>query len=117
MNSLCFWWFYLTFIAMNTLKEIYQRIPDFFKNTFVLIGTLFLIWMFFFDTNTLWSQFKIRQQLNNVKAERNFYKTQIKEVRQSLYELETNNTTQEKFAREKYYMKKANEDVFVIEEE
>ena len=56
-------------------------------------------------------------QLNEKKDEKAFYQTEIKDIKESLYELETNNITQEKFAREKYFMKRADEDVFVVMEE
>ena len=55
--------------------------------------------------------------MNEKINEKAFYETEIKDIKESLYELETNNITQEKFAREKYFMKRANEDVFVVSEE
>ena len=46
-----------------------------------------------------------------------FYKQETANTQAQLYDLMTNETTLEKFAREKYCMKKPNEDVFVIVEE
>ena len=87
------------------------------KNRYAFTTFLFIVWLLFFDSNTIWSQFKLQQQLNEKINEKAFYETEIKDIKESLYELETNNITQEKFAREKYFMKRANEDVFVVSEE
>lgn len=45
---------------------------------------------------------------------KNFYVQQIKETNKQISELSSNPATQEKFAREHYWMKRDNEDVFVI---
>lgn len=98
-------------------RQKLQEIPSFLKNRYAFTIFLFIVWVLFFDSNTIWSQFKLQSQLNEKKDEKAFYETEIKDIKESLYELETNNVTQEKFAREKYFMKRANEDVFVVTEE
>ena len=98
-------------------RQKLQEIPTFLKNRYAFTAFFFVVWVLFFDSNTIWSQFKLQSQLNEKKAEKAFYETEIKDIKKSLYELETNNITQEKFAREKYFMKRADEDVFVVMEE
>lgn len=68
----------------------------------------------FFDRNDLMSQYEYRTQLNKLEEEKEFYVTETEKVRRDLEELSTNPDKLEKFAREKYLMKKENEDVFVI---
>jgi len=70
--------------------------------------------MMFFDRSDLLSQYEYRTQLNKLKNEKAFYIQEIAQVRTDLDELTTNKERLEKFAREKYLMKKDNEDVYVI---
>ena len=60
------------------------------------------------------SQYEYRAEVNKLQAEKDFYETETAKVKKDLNELNTNLNTAEKFAREKYFMKKDNEDVFVI---
>ena len=55
--------------------------------------------------------------MKELEDKRDFYKTEIRNDSIALHELTTNPETQEKFAREKYFMKKKNEDVIVIVKE
>jgi cell division protein FtsB len=91
-----------------------KRLIDLLKNKFFLVTLAFVVWMIFFDRNDLFSQYEYRRQVNKLKAERDFYKAQTDEVNKELDELTSNPKQLEKFAREKYLMKKDNEDVFVI---
>lgn len=70
--------------------------------------------MMFFDRNDLLSQYEYRSQLNKLKDEKEFYIKETLQVKTDLTELTTNKQRLEKFAREKYLMKKDNEDVYVI---
>ena len=73
--------------------------------------------MIFFDKNDLFSQYQYHQQVSKLKQERDFYKSETDKVTKDLDELTSNPEKLEKFAREKYLMKKDNEDVFVIVKE
>ncbi len=75
---------------------------------------VFALWMLFFDQNNMIEQFKLRRQLNNLKAEKEYYIREMEKAQQEYDELFTNQESLEKFAREKYLMKKDNEDIFVI---
>ncbi len=94
-----------------------KRLIDLVKNKFFLITIAFLVWMIFFDKNDLFSQYQYHQQVSKLKQERNFYKAETDKVSKDLDELTSNPEKLEKFAREKYLMKKDNEDVFVIVKE
>ncbi len=74
----------------------------------------FTVWMLFFDKNDVISQYEYSTQLNKLKQEKDFYTKETDQVKKDLKELDSNLTTAEKFAREKYFMKKDNEDVFVV---
>ena len=91
-----------------------KRIVELFSNKYFLTSISFVIWMLFFDRNDLLSQYGYRAELNKFKEEKAFYISEIEKVKTDLDELSTNQERLEKFAREKYLMKKDDEDVYVI---
>jgi cell division protein FtsB len=101
---------FLTPVAM-------KRVIDLFKNKFFLVTVAFAVWMLFFDKNDLYSQYEYKQQLRKLEQERDFYQKETAQVTKDLDELNSNPKKLEKFAREKYLMKRPNEDVFVIVKE
>ena len=94
-----------------------KRLIDLFKNKFFLVTVAFVVWMTFFDKNDLLSQYQYQQQVRQLEQERDFYKTETDKVSKDLEELTSNPQQLEKFAREKYLMRKDNEDVFVVVKE
>lgn len=91
-----------------------KRLIALFKNKFFLAAMAFIVWMTFFDKNDLLSQYQYRQELNKLEQERDFYKAETEKVSKDLEELTSNPQQLEKFAREKYLMRKDNEDVYVV---
>jgi cell division protein DivIC len=89
--------------------------PIFNKYLIALVG--FLVWIMFFDENNLSQHQQNRQELALLQEQVSFYKQKIEADKRKLYELQTNDANLEKFAREQFLMKKANEDIFLIEEE
>jgi len=75
------------------------------------------VWVIFFDKNDLSTQLELRKDVKKLEEERNYYAKEIEQITSDILELNTNPKTLEKFAREKYLMKKDNEDIFVIVEE
>jgi cell division protein FtsB len=71
--------------------------------------------MLFLDANSIPTQFSITQKLNRLEAEKEYYQERIVEVKQDREELMSNPELLEKFAREKYLMRKPTEDVYVIQ--
>jgi cell division protein FtsB len=94
-----------------------KRLFSLFRSKYFWVTAAFVVWMIFFDNNDLFSQYHYYQQLSKLKQERNFYQTETAKATKDLNELSTNPAELEKFAREKYLMKKDNEDVFVIVKE
>ncbi|MBE9599291.1 septum formation initiator family protein [Pedobacter sp. MC2016-24] len=91
-----------------------NRVLDLVRNKYFLSVAAFAVWMLFFDRNDMISQYEFRSQVNKLQEEKDFYTRETAQVKKDLNELSTNLNTAEKFAREKYFMKKDNEDVFVI---
>ncbi len=97
--------------------KISTKIPRFLKNKYALAGIIFIAWVSFFDQNNLITQVQYRLELNKLEDERKFYNKELDQIQADLKELKSNPASLEKFAREKYFMKKADEEIFVIVEE
>jgi cell division protein DivIC len=91
-----------------------KRIPKVFRNFYFIVSTLFLVWMLFFDSNDFVTQFKMRRELSDKEETKQHYLDKIAEVQKDRKELLSEPELLEKFAREKYLMKRPNEDVFII---
>jgi cell division protein FtsB len=91
-----------------------KKLLSLLKNKYFLAVVFFAVWMMFFDKNDMISQYEYSSDVNKLQQEKDFYLKQTASVKKDLTELDSNLNTVEKFAREKYFMKKDNEDVFVI---
>jgi len=94
-----------------------KRLPPAFRNFYFVTAVSFLAWMLFLDSNDLISRFKMSSKLRSLEREKEFYQEKISEVEKDRTELLTNKELLEKFAREKYLMKKESEDLFIVQEE
>ncbi|MCX2450809.1 septum formation initiator family protein [Pedobacter sp. PLR] len=94
-----------------------ERLLELIRNKYFLSVAAFIVWMLFFDRNDMVSQYEFRSEVHKLQEEKDFYEKETAQVKKDLSELSTNLNMAEKFAREKYFMKKDNEDVFVIVKE
>lgn len=86
----------------------------FFRNKYVIASTAFIIVMLFLDHNDIFVQLDRQRQLKELTASKDYYEQQIEQTRKNLSNLENNPVAIEKYAREKYLLKKDNEDLFVV---
>lgn len=91
-----------------------KRLIELLSNKYFLAVVAFGLWMLFFDRNDMISQYEYRTEVSKLQQEKDFYTKETAAVKKDLKELDSNMNSAEKFAREKYFMKKDNEDVFVI---
>lgn len=103
-----------SFIFIRYLTCMRWTPPAFTKNFFFITGITFLVWMVFFDTNDLISQFQLRSKVQELEDKKKYYTEKIKEVRKDREELISNPQLLEKFAREKYLMKRKSEEVYIV---
>ena len=87
------------------------------RNFYAAAGCIFLIWIFFFDMNDLISQLNNYVSYKKLEKTKSYYEEKIVQIEGDIKSLRTNPKKLEKFAREKYLMKKENEEVFLIEVE
>jgi cell division protein DivIC len=86
-------------------------------NKYTVSFAAFVVWIMFFDENNIIQQKKNQKELTLLQQQADFYKHKIVADKRKLYELQTNNANLEKFAREQFFMKKDNEDIYVIVED
>ncbi|RYG03873.1 MAG: septum formation initiator family protein [Chitinophagaceae bacterium] len=96
--------------------KLIQQIPAWLRNKFVLTGIVFVVWLLFFDDRDIVNQFKQAHELNQLEKSRDYYLEEIRTTSAELDKLKSDPATLEKYAREKYRMKKDQEDLFIIEE-
>jgi cell division protein DivIC len=101
---------------MNRIQDIIRKLPKPLRNKYLILFLLFILWIIFIDDYNLINQNKIKNTVDDLKGQKEFYINEIKSDSTELYQLQNNPAEQEKFAREKFLMKKENEDIFIIRE-
>ena len=100
---------------MEILKKI--KNSKFFKivsNLYILISVVFFIWIFFIDSNSILVNIKLNKEISELKERKDILENQIQMDKKIISNLQ-NPDSLEKYAREKLYMKKENEEIFIIE--
>jgi len=111
-------------ILLELVREQYSnfdsskiKLPKITTNFYLVSIIFFILWMLFFDSNDVFSQYERRKTLKELENDKEFYADGIKEIELKREKLSTNVRILERFARENYYLKKPGEDVYIIEEE
>ncbi len=96
------------------IKTMLKKTLQIIKNKYFITILVFAIWMTAIDKNNIISQIKLNNELSDLQRKKEYYAKEIAKDKQAIYELNTNINTLEKFAREKYLLKRDNEDIFII---
>jgi cell division protein DivIC len=83
-------------------------------NKYLLILSVFIVWMVFFDENSILMHREFNKEIDKLNSEKEYYNSQIDQDKEIIKKLK-NKEELEKFAREEYNMKKDNEDIYIIE--
>jgi cell division protein DivIC len=95
---------------------MFSKIPSWIKNRYVLTTVAFVLWVLFFDRNDMFTQMERAKDLRTLEKSKKYYTAQIEACRKELDQMSNNPAALEKFAREKYRMKKDNEDEYEIDD-
>ena len=99
-----------------------SRLIDFYKkhlaglNKYWLVTIIFFAVIFFIGDSNLYNRYKYDEKIRTLENDINRYKKEIEQNKKKIQELQTDKIGLEQFAREEYFMKKENEDIFIIEE-
>jgi cell division protein DivIC len=97
--------------------KLLKHIPSWLTNKYLLTGLGFAAWLLFFDERDIFTtHFKLQHELQKLEESRNYYLGQIETTKKELEQLKSDPAVLEKYAREKYWMKKDNEDLFILPE-
>ena len=87
-----------------------------FKNIFILILAVFIVWMIFFDSNSWFIHKELNNEIDDLEDQKEYYRKEIEKDNKAIKKLSTEEGL-EKFAREEYYMKRDSEEIYIIEYE
>tara|TARA_B100000674_G_C37210678_1_gene632538 strand:- start:6 stop:320 length:315 start_codon:yes stop_codon:yes gene_type:complete len=99
---------------MKYIKYLLKFIPKPLRNIYVSSTIFFIFWILLIDDYNLLKQRKIQKKIDELTEQKKFYISEIKKDSIELVDLKTKKSKQEKFAREKFLMKKDNEDLYII---
>ena len=91
-----------------------NRLFKFIKSNYGIIIILFIIWMIFFDSNSFIIHNELNSDINELNDQKSYYEKEIAKDNIELQMIQSDSGL-EKYAREKLYMKKDNEEIFLIE--
>jgi cell division protein FtsB len=95
--------------------KVLSYIPSWLKNKYLITLTAFVIWMIFFDAKDILTQRDRSRELRELQESKAYFTAEIAKEKKALEELKSNPAAIEKYAREKYMMKRDNEDLFIIQ--
>ncbi|MCC6372617.1 MAG: septum formation initiator family protein [Bacteroidia bacterium] len=84
------------------------------KNKYFLTIIALVVWLLFFDKNDVFTQYELIQKCKKLEKEKTYFIEEIENNKRNLVDLRTNAKSLETLSREKYLMKKENEDVYVF---
>jgi len=99
---------------VKRIRNLYEKLPAPLRNKYLITFVVFLVWIFFIDTFDIITQVRMNNEFKQLKEQQEFYKTEIEKDSIKVYNLNNNPEEQERFARERFLMKKDNEDVFIV---
>ena len=97
---------------MQAIKKIFPILI----NRYFLVSVGFVVWMLFFDQRDYFQQRERAGELNKVEAAKKYYNDEIENTKKQLNNLQNNPTAIEKYARERYLLKRDGEEVYLFED-
>jgi cell division protein DivIC len=97
---------------MKILKKVIKLV----RNKYLVALSVFLLWILFFDSRDMFTQLEKKAELNSLLESKKFYESEIAAAKKQLADIQNNAAALERIAREKYKMKKPNEDLFLVEQ-
>ncbi|POS02106.1 septum formation initiator [Flavobacterium croceum DSM 17960] len=98
------------------LQNLFLKYPwlKTLANKYVLVSLFFVIWMVFLDNYSLLNHRELDKVINKLEDNKSYFQQEIKKDEKSIKKLQDINEI-ERFAREKYFMKRDSEDIYIID--
>lgn len=98
------------------MKKLFDYIFNRFSKLQIAFIIGLIVFAFFISDSNLFARFGYDAEIRDLNKQIEYYKNLKEESSSKLNELKSNKENIEKFARENYKMKKANEDIYIIED-
>ena len=98
------------------MAKLYSKYIKPLKNIYLLVLIVFVVWMLFFDAHSWLFHHELNTDIDELEYQKEHYKNEMAKDDKAIKELSTEDGL-ERTARETYYMKKPNEDIYIIEYE
>ena len=103
---------------LTTKKKIMDtRVVKFVWNRYFILTIAFAVWMFFFDQNSFFVHRELDKQIKLLEVDESYFQEHLNTETEKLDQLNSNPAEIERIAREKHFLKKDDEDIFIIEQE
>lgn len=99
---------------MNIKGNFWKYFFKFVFNKYTIVMLVFLVYLIFFDDNNLIRRWKQSKDIDGLKKELKYYQDEIELHKKMVDQLKNDTAYLEKFAREKYYLKKNDEEIFIV---
>jgi len=96
------------------MKNILLKIWGLVKNYYIIATLAFIVWISFFDTDNLVSQYAQRKEMNQLLQQKKFYTSEIQRMKNLSEALTTDMSAMEQYGRENYLMKRPGEDIYLV---
>ncbi len=100
--------------TFGPVKKLLDRIPTRLRNRHGLAVLVLVGWITIFDQSDIWTTWKNHRELSDMEEQAEWYAAEITRTKEQLVEISSDQDLLEKFARERYLMKRDNEDIFVL---
>lgn len=92
----------------------FAKILPYFRNFYVVFGGITLVWVLFFDRYNFVDRLQTQLRIKELRSDLTFFKEERDKIEETRNMLESDMVEIERFARERYMMKRENEDLFLI---
>ncbi len=99
------------------MKNLLLKTKPYILNKYGIVSLIFAFVFLIYSDYNIFNNFKYGRTINKLENEIKKYKKEIKDNKQKLLELQSNDYMLEKYGREEFYFKKENEDIYIIEED
>ena len=96
--------------------QFLKKITPFIANRYFVVAVGFFVWMLFFDQRDFFQQRERTAELKKVEAAKKYYQQEIEKTKQHLKNLQNNPASVEKYARERYLLRREGEEVYLFED-
>lgn len=94
-----------------------KKLYNIFKNKYVIFILIVLVWGFFIDDNGIKTSLVLNGKKKELQEEKLFLQAKITQDSANIEMFKNNLSEYEKYGRENYYMKRQDEDIFIVTKE